>query len=137
MLIDPVSGIPYLNGRIDVDQQLEGMCAWRIANPKLSTSLSLANALAYRYDRNNVTIYGNVVDATQGQSTGEVLGDGDATRAFAAFALHQAPLTYTPAPTPSGIASSLQVRVNELAWQEAPDLFSAGPGERKYITQRG
>lgn len=135
MLVDPANGLPFIRGVIPETQLLAGVFAWRIATPKLNTSLTLANALAYRYDRNTVTIYGNVVDATQGQTTGEVLGDGDATVAFDSFALRQAPLTYLPAPTPSGITSTLQVRVNELAWHEAPDLFSTVAGQRSFIVR--
>ena len=135
MLVDPATGLPFTRGQIDGDQLQAGIFAWRIATPKLNTSLTLANALAYRYDRNTVTIHGNVVDATQGETTGEVLGDGDATVAFDSFALRQAPLTSLPAPTPSGIASTLQVRVNELAWHEAPDLFSTVAGQRSFIVR--
>src|SRR5262249_17972748 len=50
------------------------------------------------------------------------------------FALRQAPFTYTPADTASGGASTLEVRVNELTWSEAPTLFGRGPRDRIYIT---
>jgi predicted phage baseplate assembly protein len=107
----------------------------RISDEKLHTVLTLANALAYSYDRGSITIYGNVVDATNGQTTGEVLGNGDAARAFPSFALGQAPLTYVSAPTPSGTASTLHVRVNELLWHEVTDLGGAGPAQRVYVTR--
>ncbi len=129
MLVDPNSGVPFLRGLIAPEQRAAGLFAWRIATPKLHTSITLANALAHRYS-GTVTIYGNVADATHGQSTGEVLGDGDATQPFAPFVLRQTPLTYLSAPTASGSTSTLQVRVNERAWHEAPDLWNVAAGQR-------
>lgn len=101
----------------------------------LHTVLTLANKLAYSYDSNTVTIYGNVVKATNGQTQGEVLGDGDASQSGQQFALHQSPLTYLPAPTPAGAQSTLTVRVNEVAWNEADNLLTLGPADRGYITR--
>jgi hypothetical protein len=114
--------------------------AWRIAslasgNDTLHTTLVLANSLAYKYDSSTVAIYGNVVKATHGQTQGEVLGDGNASQALQKFPLHQSPLTHLPAPTPSGADSTLVVRVNEIEWQEADNLFVLGPSDRGYITQ--
>jgi hypothetical protein len=114
--------------------------AWRIAslasgNDTLHTTLVLANDLAYTYDSSTVTIYGNVAKATHGQTQGEVLGDGDASHALQQFPLSQSPLTYLPAPTPSGAQSTLVVTVNEVEWQEADNLFALGPSDREYITQ--
>jgi predicted phage baseplate assembly protein len=97
--------------------------------------LNLATPLAYSYDRSSVTIYGNVADATHGQSTGEVLGNGDATRAYPAFALSQSPLTYVSAATAAGAASTLTVRVNELQWHERDDLAETGPRQRVFVTR--
>jgi Baseplate J-like protein len=114
--------------------------AWRIkslanGSDTLHTTLGLANSLAYEYDSSTVTIYGNVAKATNGQTQGEVLGDGDASQALQQFPLHQSPLTYLPAPTPSGAASTLTVSVNEVEWEEADNLFVLGPSDREYITQ--
>ena len=116
--------------------------AWRIASlaspeDKLHTNLVLANSLAYTYDASTVTIYGNVVKATHGQTQGEVLGDGDTSQALQKFPLHQSPLTYLPVPTPSGAQSTLTVRVNEVEWKEADNLFVLGPTDREYITDTG
>ena len=93
----------------------------------------LANKLAYVYDSTTVTLYGNVVKATHGQTQGEVLGNGDAHQPLQQFPLHQSPLTYLPAPTPSGADSTLTIRVNEIEWQEADNLFVLGPSDREYI----
>ena len=64
-----------------------------------------------------------------------MLGDGDASEALQQFPLSQSPLTYLPAPTPSGAQSTLTVTVNEVEWQEADNLFVLGPSDREYITQ--
>lgn len=101
----------------------------------LHSILTLANKLAYTYDSNTVTIYGNVVNATNGQTQGEVLGDGDASQSGQQFALHQSPLTYLSAPTPAGAQSTLTVRVNEVQWKEADNLLLLGPTDRGFITQ--
>ena len=112
MVVDPATQLPLANG--DLSKLLEsGVFAWRVSGQALNTVLNLAAPLAYSYDRTSVTIYGNVADATQGQSTGEVLGNGDASKAFLSFALSQSPLTYLPAATASGAASTLTVAVND------------------------
>ena len=114
--------------------------AWRIAgvtsgSETLHTHLVLANSLAYTYDSDTVTIYGNVAHATHGQTQGEVLGDGNAAEPLQEFALHQAPLTYLAAATPDGASSTLVVRVNEIEWHEADNLFALGPSDREFTTQ--
>ena len=101
----------------------------------LHTILTLPNKLAYKYDSNTVTIYGNVVNATNGQTQGEVLGDGDASQSGQQFALHQSPLTYLSGPTPAGAQSTLTVRVNEVQWNEAHNLLALGSTDRGFITQ--
>jgi hypothetical protein len=134
LLYDPQNqNQPFANGTIPEDSIKQGLFAWRISTQALHTILSLASPLAYSYDRANVTIYGNVVDATQGQSTGAVLGNGDATVAFPSFTLSQSPLTYVSAVTPSGASSTLLVQVNELEWNEVDDLAGATPNEHCYV----
>ncbi|HEY1425694.1 MAG TPA: putative baseplate assembly protein [Caulobacteraceae bacterium] len=134
LVVDPTTNAPLPGG--DIKSLIAaGFFAWRVSSDTLTTVINLASPLAYSYDRSTVTIYGNVIDATQGQSTGEVLGNGDATKAWLSFPLSQSPLTYASAPTPNGIASSLRVSVNELAWTELDDFAEAGPKDRAYITR--
>jgi len=146
-LVDPATGAAFPGGiippnRIDpaVAGNLTPVFAWRIAsvasgNDTLHTNLVLANSLAYVYDSSTVSIYANVVKATHGQTQGEVLGNGDASQELQKFQLHQSPLTFLPAATPSGAESTLTLRVNEIEWHEADNLFVLGPLDRKYITQ--
>lgn len=136
LLVDPVTNIPYSGGRIPAAALAAGVYAWRVSSQALHTILSLASPLAYTYDRCSITLYGNVTDATHGQTTGEVLGSGDAAQAFQSFAPGQAPLTYVSAPTASGAVSSLSVRVNELQWHELEQLSGAAAGDRVYVTRQ-
>ena len=106
------------------------------------TRLTLHAALANSYVRETVTINANVALATHGETVQgipgineEILGSGDATQAFQQFTLRQPPLTYTSAATPSGAQTTLEVRVNDLLWREAPGFFGHGPDERIYITR--
>jgi hypothetical protein len=134
LVVDPATQAPLEGG--DLSKLLEeGIFAWRVSGQALNTVLNLATPLAYTYDRTSVTIYGNVADATQGQSTGEVLGNGDASKAYLSFALSQSPLTYVPAARASGAASTLAVAVNDRAWRELDDLAEAGPKTRGYVTR--
>ena len=41
--------------------------------------------------------------------------------------LRQSPLTYVQASTPTGMQTTLQVRVNGVAWQEVPTLYQETP----------
>lgn len=98
------------------------------------TTLVLAAPLAYAYKRETVTIYGNVAHSTHGETRSEVLGSGDGARALQQFTLRQPPLTYVSAPTPSGVASTLEVRVGEVLWHEAEGLAGLAPADRDYVT---
>ena len=113
--------------------------AWRIANlasgaETVHTTIEFASPLAHKYDSTAVSVYGNVVHSTNGQTTGEVLGDGDATKVFETFGLSQSPLTYLAAATPEGAASTLTVTVNEIEWKESDDLSGLSPSDRSYTS---
>jgi predicted phage baseplate assembly protein len=99
------------------------------------TVITLAQPLSYAYQRDTVTIHANVTHATHGQTRHEVLGSGDAAQAMQQFTLKQPPLTYVSAATPAGAVSTLQVRVNDLLWQEAAGMSGLGPNDRKYTTR--
>ena len=108
-----------------------------VKGEKLHTFLHPAQSPAYRYRRNTVRIYGNVVRATHGETRNEVLGSGDGSKELQSFQLRQPPLTYLAAPNPSGTETTLEVRVNNVRWREAPNLFELSPNDRKYITKTG
>ncbi len=98
------------------------------------TTLQLAAPLSRIYDASTVSVNANAVLATHGQTVQEILGSGDATNAALTFTLKQPPLTYLPTPAASGVQSTLQVWVNNLRWQEVPNLLSSGPADRVYTT---
>lgn len=85
--------------------------------------------------RESVRLLGNVVRATHGETRREVLGSGDASQPFQSFELRQAPLTYVSAPTPDGIANTLEVRVDGLRWHEAPNFAGLSPDSRSYVVE--
>lgn len=99
------------------------------------TELVFATSLAHEYERASVTVNANVALATHGETSALPIGSGDANVPFQELALPEAPLTYVPAKTVTGAASTLQVRVNELLWQEVPFLYARGPEEHVYITR--
>jgi hypothetical protein len=87
------------------------------------------------YLRATVTISANVTLATHGATVSEALGSGDAKQTNQTFRLKRQPLTYVSAQTPSGAQSSLQIRVNDLAWREAPTLYGLSPADQQYIVR--
>lgn len=99
------------------------------------TFIQLKNSLSYEYKRDTVTIYGNVVKATHGETRTEALGSGDGSKAFQEFSLRQSPLTYVAAPIPAGAKSTLELRVNDILWHETDSLAGLKPTERAYITK--
>ncbi len=101
---------------------------------KVHSTLILANSLAYVYKRDTVSVYGNVVKATHGETRAEVLGGGDASKPLQQFTLKQPPLTYVSAPTTEGVASTLRVYVNEIEWHEADTIAGLAPDDRRFVT---
>jgi hypothetical protein len=99
-----------------------------------TTALTLGASLSRIYDASTVTVNANAVLATDGQTTQEILGSGDATNPSLEFQLMQSPLTYTAASNASGVQSTLQVRVNNLLWTQVPNFLSSGPSDRAYVT---
>ena len=97
------------------------------------TQISLKQKLKNKYVRSTVSINGNVALATHGETRQEVLGSGNA-QPYQRFTLKQPPLTYLTADTPSGVESTLEVRVNDVLWHEVPTLYGHGPEERIYET---
>jgi len=98
------------------------------------TCITLDRDLDHTYDAASLTINANVAPATHGATKSEILGSGSGALAYQRFALKQPPLTYVSAATPTGISSTLQVRVNGVLWRESPWLAGHGPLDRVYTT---
>lgn len=117
---------------------------WEVATVRLAentpagrTRLTLASPLMRAYDPYTTTFFANVAHATHGESVKEeVLGSGDASRQHQQFTLKQRPLTYVPASTAAGAASTLEVWVNDIRWEETPTLYGHAPGDRVFTTRR-
>jgi hypothetical protein len=101
------------------------------------TQITLQKGLTHSYIRDTVTLNANVAHATHGETVEELLGSGDASQPHQAFVLRQPPLTYTSSDaTPSGALSTLEIRVNNLLWREAPMLYGQKPNDRIYVTRQ-
>ena len=97
--------------------------------------LILTGVLKHKYKRESVTIYANVAKATHGESKTEILGNGDASKIFQKFTLKQKPLTYISAPTSSGSETTLEVKVNDILWEETSSFYNLPKNKRAYITR--
>jgi len=102
---------------------------------KRHSFIKLAEKLAYCFKRESVSIHGNVVKATHGETRLEVLGSGDGAKALQAFTLKQKPLTHVSAANPSGIDSTLKLFVNNVEWHEVDSLAGLQVDDRRFITQ--
>ena len=91
-------------------------------------------SLKHRYLRDTVVINANVAPASHGETVSEVLGDGDAALRNQFFELKQTPLTWISAEVPGGRQSSLEVRVNDVLWQEVDNFLGTGGDQRIYTT---
>jgi predicted phage baseplate assembly protein len=106
-----------------------------LTGDKLHTFINLANKLEYCFKRDTVTIYGNVVKATHGETRKEVLGSGDGAKALQSFVLKPPPLTFVSASNPSGVDSTLKVYINNVQWRETDSLAGLSPTDRSFITK--
>lgn len=79
-------------------------------------------------------LHGNVLAVDHGETVArEVLGDGDRTVRFPAFALSKHPLTHVVDPAATGgVRPELDIDVSGVRWHRRDRLFGAGPDERAY-----
>ena len=116
---------------VQIDEGANG-----VSEDRFRTRIELAVALQNVYQRETVTINFNVAPANNGETVVEILGDGDARKTDQLFQLKQSPLTYVSADTPSGSQSTVELRVNNLLWQEVDSLYQQGSRDRVYTIQR-
>jgi uncharacterized phage protein gp47/JayE len=104
----------------------------------VGTILELTGDLSYRYRRDTVTLYGNVIDATQGETRRQVLGGGDAGTPNQSISIRQTntdyPLTVLPADNPSGAHDTLDVMVSGSRWASIDLLAAAAATDHVYGT---
>lgn len=107
-----------------------------VAEQEGFTRVTLKAVLAHAYRRDSVAIHGNVAPATHGESVSEVLGGGDPRQAWQSFELRQPPLTHvsSSAPEDAGARSTLEARVDGVAWREVPSFYGQPPEARVFVT---
>jgi hypothetical protein len=89
--------------------------------------ITLQTKLAFRFERATAKIYGNVVKASHGETTTEILGSGDAKTRFQQFVLRRPPLTYLPSASVDGAQSTHVIRANNMLCKEVESLLDAAP----------
>lgn len=95
--------------------------------------ITLDGDLTQEYKRETVLFYGNVALSTHGETVEQILGSGRASEPFQRFTLAHEPLTHLQSTdAPSGAAAALEVRVNDVRWDEETTLYGAGPSDRAY-----
>jgi len=126
LLRDAFDNSVFADGTVDINESGEGRVSLSANTPPFTPDL-----------RTPVTVYGNPVRATRGESVfDEVLGSGDASQSFQSFTLGKKPLTYiNDLAAPNGRRSTLEARVNAIRWREAPSFFGVGPDDEVYIVR--
>ena len=125
LMVASVSHPPYPYGEAPAE------AAHETGKPK-RTTLTFKEALKYTYDPKTVKIYGNVVEATHGESYTEVLGSGIGAREHQSFALTRSPLTQLPVATFPGAKPELSVTVDDEEWTCVDTLARSSNGERVF-----
>lgn len=99
------------------------------------TTLTFENGTEFPYKHDTLTLNANAVPATHGETVKETLGSGDGARVHQRFTLNKPPLTHVAAVTPSGSASTLKLRVNDLLWTQSASLYGLGSKDEDYIVR--
>ena len=100
------------------------------------STITLKNSLDNNFVRDTMRVNANVALATHGETVQEVLGSGNAGASFQKFKLKQPPLTYISSDDPSGTSSSLEIRVNDILWQEVSSFYGHGSDETIYTVRQ-
>lgn len=107
------------------------------ASGKEHVELTLDEPLPRALDAESAYMHANVAKATHGETVKEeVLGDGDATRTFQRFTLSKSPVTFVPSPgSPGGVATTLEVDVNRIEWEEVDTLLLAEGTDEVHVSR--
>ena len=136
-----VSGLPpgkllLISGTaLDGQQHSQTVNVLEATPGEIFTILQLAGSLDTAYERDSVTVYGNIVTAIHGQTIREEhLGESDGTIPNQRFKL-LSPLAYEPADA-NDYQSSLDVSVNTIPWKRVPSLLDQPADGRVYMVRR-
>ncbi len=102
-----------------------------VPQPVARLVLTAPTAHAYRPD--SLVVHANVVTATHGASTTQVLGSGDGRTPHRRLELRNPPLSHRRGGTSAaGAAPQLTVRVDGVRWHEVAGFDEAGPTDLVY-----
>jgi len=104
----------------------------RVKSAVTRTIVKFKEPLKYTYDPTKLKLYGNVVEATHGETYSEVLGSGIGAREFQSFALARGPLTQLSVPTFPGARPELSVTVDGEEWTCLDTLARSVDGGRAF-----
>ena len=99
------------------------------------TRLVFSKNLINKYKRDTVNINANVVRANHGETKIQVLGSGDPSYKYQQFSLKQSPLTHISAPTAGGTESTLELKVDDVLWEQVPSFYSLGINALAYVVR--
>jgi predicted phage baseplate assembly protein len=100
-------------------------------------TVTLDHALRAGIDPQTLRVLANTVQATHGETVNQVLGSGDGRVPFAEFHPGRPPLTHVAAADPSGARSTMELRVDGVAWTEVASLDTATGHDRVYTVRPG
>jgi len=121
----------------EADEMISEVVTVESASGNPTTIRLQGQGLTHSFDRATVTVAGNIARSTHGETVEEVAGSGDAATVFQTCDVRQGPLTHVRTGTASGMASTLNVRVNDLLWNDVPSLYGCRPNERVYVERLG
>jgi hypothetical protein len=98
--------------------------------------VEIAPPLPRDFDPETARLWGNVVRSTHGETVArERLGTGDAAQPFATFRMAKPRVTHVPRPGLRwGAASTLEVRVAGVRWDEVESFYGTKPRDRVFVT---
>jgi len=92
--------------------------------------------LVHGLDPATSALLANVARASQGETVVEHLSGGEVSRPHRSLVLAKTPLSWLPAATPDGVASTLEVRVGGSRWREIRSLREARSQDRVYVVRQ-
>jgi len=98
-------------------------------------TVTLDHSLDAEIDPQTLRVLANSVAATHGETVHQVLGSGDGRVPFARFRPSRVPLTYVGAGTASGARSTMDLRVDGVAWTEVASLDTAAGHDRVFTVR--
>ncbi len=100
------------------------------------TTLILGEGLVHSYKRSSLRIMANVVRASHGERTKQVVGSGDGGSSHQQVTLNKPMLTHLVAPgTVTGRSAALTVRVDGVAWTQVRSLFQQPATDTVYTVR--